>query len=288
MKDGMGAPKLTETDLQLYLAGALPRAKGLMLRWALLMDRDLRAELRGLRAGNEAYRKKEMRRLHGILFPDAPAQGLAANARAARDQATQDRTAGGRFGFGAMRLGPALAGAFSVAVLCALPWVRPAPAGNALAPALDESSGAGPAVIAKGRGLGVSLFVKGDSAYRVENQTALVAASDTLQVMPLGTEPQHLVLLGWDARQGLVRLFPLEGDRSKRVSRRDPPPALLLQDMSDNRLICVTATGPFRIADAESALAREPFRPMQKAPPSHLQNGLYLQVFTVAKGGGRI
>jgi hypothetical protein len=122
----------------------------------------------------------------------------------------------------------------------------------------------------------------------VENQTALVAASDTLQVMPLGTEPQHLVLLGWDARQGLVRLFPLEGDRSRRVSRRDPPPALLLQDMSDNRLICVTATGPFRIADAESALAREPFRPMQKAPHSHLHNGLYLQVFTVAKGGGRI
>ncbi len=133
----------------------------------------------------------------------------------------------------------------------------------------------------------MNLFVKGDSAYRVEHQAALVGSADTLQVIPLGSEAQNLVLLGWDARQGLVRLFPKEGGRSRRVSGREPPPALLLQDVADNRLICVTAVGSFRIAEAEAALRRDPFVPMEKAPASHLHKGLYLQVFSITKGPGR-
>lgn len=277
--DGNG---LTETDLQLYLAGALPRSKSLMMAWALLVDGSLRAELRALKERNASFRKKEMRRLHGILFP---ASGAGAVRRPAAAGFSPFRTGGMR------ALGPVLAGAFSLSVLCALPWIHPAASGDSrpgFASSTLSESESDPAFIAKGRGLGVSLFVKGDSAYRVENQAAFVAVTDTLQVMPLGSEAQHLVLLGWDARQGLVRLFPKEGDRARRVSRLDPPPALLLQDMTDNRLICVTAVAPFRIADAEAALRRKPFLPMEKAPASLLQKGLYLQVFAITKGGGRI
>ena len=273
------APKpaegLTDIDLQLYLAGALPLGKRLMLKWALAMDRPLRNRLRELEAGNQSFRRKEMRRLEGILFPEAPGAATRRSVRGAHDgRRSQERA-----------WIPSLAGACCVLAFCALPLFRAVEpfASGSMAAALGE-----PDFIPKGRALGVNLFVKGDSAYRVEHQTALVAATDTLQVMPMGSEAQHLVLLGWDARQGLVRLFPREGDRSRRVSRFEPPPALLLQDMADNRLICVTATGPFKVSDAEAALRRKPFQPLDKAPASHLGNGMYLQIFSITKGAGRI
>lgn len=274
---------LTETDLQLYLARALPLGKRLMIAWAALVDRGLRADLRELGEFNASFRKKEMRRLHGILFP-AP---LGASARAT------DADRRGSAGFfpgrasGPRAWGAALAGALSLSVLCALPWyLSPEPYG---APStLSGNADGDPDWIAKGRGLGVNLFVKGDSAYRVENHTAHVAPTDTLQVVPLGSEAQHLVLLGWDARQGLVRVFPKEGARARRVSRLEPPPALLLQDMAENRLICITAVGPFLVSDAEAALRNRPYRPIEKAPASHLHKGLYLQIFSITKDGGRI
>ncbi len=278
--------KLSATDLQLYLAGALPASKRLMMDWALLVDGGLRAELRSLRERNAAYREREMPRLQRSLYPHvAHAAGGQAPARSARTPAFP------RFP-GASAQVPGLACAFALMVLCVLPFF-PGTRAKGMQPdsvptGFDASAVSDPDFIAKGRGLGVSLFVKGDIAYRVENQAAKVAATDTLQVMPLGSEAQHLVLLGWDARQGLVRLFPKDGEQSRRVSRLDPPPALLLQDMAENRLICVTAVAPFRIADAEAALKRAPFLPMEKAPPFRLQKGLYLQIFAITKGGTRI
>jgi hypothetical protein len=297
--------RLTETDLQLYLAGALPTGKRLMMAWALLMDGALRADLERLKDRNESFRRKEGRRLQGILFPDVLGSAAAQAARRS-EGASPSRIAEASgigndtpaakpvFGF---RGGwaPALAGALSLAVLCVLPF-RGTPDGTSgLGTGIGDLSGfdGSPSAVhddfvAKGGALGVNLFVKGDTAYRVEHQAARVAATDTLQVVPLGSEAQHLVLLGWDARQGLVRLFPREGERARKVSGREPPPALLLQDMADNRLICVTAVGSFRIAEAEAALRRAPFLPMEKAPASHLHKGLYLQVFSIAKEPARL
>jgi hypothetical protein len=289
--------RLTETDLQLYLAGALPPGKRLMMAWALRVDGALRADLDRLKAGNAAFRRKEGRRLQGILFPDAPGSAAAREPRNAREAARGSAGAGSARTQAASGLrrgwAPALAGAFSLAVLCVLPF-RGAPGADGAAGHDERRGFDGSAAaarhdfIAKGGALGVNLFVKGDTAYRVEHQSARVAVTDTLQVVPLGSEAQHLVLLGWDARQGLVRLYPREGERARKVSGREPPPALLLQDMADNRLICVTAVGPFRIAEAEAALRRAPFLPMEKAPASHLHKGLYLQVFSIAKEPGRL
>lgn len=265
---------LNDLDVQLYLAGAMPWGKRLMFRWALLLDRDLRVRLDEARAANRAFSRKEQRRLRGILFPEAP--GVAAR------RSVQASAAGAR----SPRVWiPALAGACCVLVLIALPAYRAALPGAGGFTGADVE---GPEFVAKGRSLGVSLFVKGDSAYRVEHQAARVTATDTLQVMPMGTGPQHLVLLGWDARQGLVRLYPREGELAPRVSRSEPPPALLLQDVDDNRLICITATEPFKVADAEAALRRKPFQPLDKAPATHLGDGLYLQIFSITKGARRI
>jgi hypothetical protein len=270
------ALRLTEADVNLYLAGALPFGKSLLFRWALAVDPALRARLAEARAADAAFRRNEMPGLRKRLFPrDASSRGSVA--------APSPRFAGFRSAFGAGP-GPALAAAFCALVLAPLllaPGLR-FPAGQLRFS--DGSFGAtedDPDAIAKGSGLGVALVVKGDSAYRVERQSVLVRGNDTLQVLPLGTESQHLVLLGWDPRQGLVRLFPRADGPAPRVSRANPPPALLPQAGTGNRLICVTANGPFTVAQAEAALKAEPFREMEKAPASHLGRGLYLQVFSI-------
>lgn len=277
---------LGDVDLHLYLAGALPAGRRLLMGWALLLDAGLRARLKALREENSAYTNREMTRLRQRLFPALPALPSRAlpsrnGASAASPEGLRDRLRA-LFPPGGRSLGYALAGSFAVLALCAAPFLGQRQA-------LGGFGDPGPEYIVKGSALGVSLFVKGDSAYRVQNHSAKVAPADTLQAIPLGTSAQHLVLLGWDARQGLVRIFPAEGGMSRQVSAAEPPPALLLQGLEENRLVCVTANAPFRIAQAEALLRRKPFQPLASAPATHLVQGLYIQVFAIAKrGGGRI
>lgn len=273
------ALRLTEADIGLYLAGALPLGRRMLFRWALALDPDLRERLAEARAAEAGFRRKEMPGLRKRLFPASSAQARAARspARAAGPMPFPARF---RSAFGA---GPALAGAFCALLLAPLllaTGLRFGPGSLRFSDGPYAEDG-DPDAIAKGSGLGVALVVKGDTAYRVERQAVLVRGSDTLQVMPLGTEPQHLALLGWDPRQGLVRLFPRAGGPAPRVSRADPPPALLPLAGPGNRLICVTANRPFTMAQAEAALKAEPFRNMETAPASHLGRGLYLQVFSI-------
>ncbi len=278
--------RLNEIDIGLYLAGALPPGKRLLFRWALAVDSGLRARLAEARAAEAAFRNAEMPRLRKNLFPSSAesSSGRAAAGSPARASlaAAAPRAGGFRFAFGPGS-GPALAGAFCALLLSSLllaPGLR-LPDGSARFSDGAYAGDGDPDAIAKGGGLGVALLVKGDSAYRVERQAARVRGNDTLQVIPLGTEPQHLALLGWDPRQGLVRLFPRTDGPAPRVSRANPPPALLPQAGAGNRLICVTANGPFTMAQAEAALKAEPFREMDKAPASHLGRGLYLQIFSI-------
>ena len=293
MKDTAPA---NEADLHLYLAGALPRRKRLLLAWALALDAGLRARMDSLRAEAEAYRNLEMTSLRARLYP-APGPAVsaqperAASAPAGRRAAPSPEAGGFRwesFLPSGRQWGPALGGAFAVLALCAAPWLKPAGGlegawGGRPAPGSGASGVGSPDFIAKGNGLGVALYVKGDSAYRVERHAARVSPEDTLQALPLGSAPQHLALFGWDARQGLVRLFPAEGEASRRVSPDAPPPALLLQGMEDNRLVCVTSNAPFRLRDAEALLGRAPYRPLDKAPATRLQGGLLVQVFSILK-----
>jgi hypothetical protein len=293
------ALRLTEVDISLYLAGALPLGKRLLFRWALAVDPDLRARLAETRAADAEFRRTEMPGLRKSLFPASSAHAGAAaspprlaapgfppraaapgsHARAASEP--PPFLARFRSAFGA---GPALAGAFCALLLAPLllaPGLRFGPGSLRFTDGSYAATDDDPDAIAKGSGLGVALLVKGDTAYRVERQAVLVRGNDTLQVIPLGTEPQHLALLGWDPRQGLVRLFPRVDGPAPRVSRSNPPPALLPQAGAGNRLICVTANGPFTVAQAEAALRAEPFRNMENAPASHLGRGLYLQVFSI-------
>lgn len=251
--------RITEADLHLYLAGAFPLAKRLLMSWALAVDPELRLRLEAIRRETAAYRETEMPALHAKLFP--------VSARAA--QPARRFASRGRFRF-------AFAGGFAlVALLCAVPLLHPG----------KES--AEEDFIAKGKALGVSLYVKGNVARRAESHSVQVLPTDTLQVVPVGSEPQHLALLGWDRRQGLVVLFPRGGDAAPRISSGEPPPALLPDGLEESRLICVTSVSPFRIERAEALLSGAAYRSMDKAPAARLEDGIYVQIFTIAKGMGK-
>jgi hypothetical protein len=254
IKDEMG-----ELDLQLYLAGAMSFSQRARLSLVLLVSGDLRRRLREVKAANVQFAQNEMVRLEAKLFPATPRVFTV----------THINPPFGILGW---------VGALALLTLCAIPILYPN--SNQILP--EE------AYTAKGRGLGVNLFVKGDTSYRVENQAARILPSDTLQVVPIGSEAQYLILLGWDERQGMVTLFPESGAYSKKVSTREPPPALLLQDIADNRLICITATSPFRVQDAMRLLGRQPFNPIVRAPITRLITGRYVQIFAITKKASRI
>lgn len=296
MKAVESIPTLSDVDLHLYLAGAMPLGKRLLLRWNLFLDAGLRARLAELRRGNAEFAALEMPALRGRLFPGAPGQAGSAALPAPAPSRPHGAAAGGvdwSSLLGGRRFGYALAGGFAVLALCAVPFLGRLPTsavdGVDGLDGLDGVAAEGSDLIPKGRGLGVILYVKGDSTYRVENHAARMAPTDTLQAVPLGSAPQHLVLFGWDARQGLVRIFPAEGSTSRMASAAEPPPALLLQGMEENRLVCVTSGSPFQVEAALALLGRKPFQPLLKAPAVHLEQGLYVQVFTLVKTrGGRI
>lgn len=275
-----GTETLSDVDLHLYLAGALPPGKRLLMAWNVALDARLRSRLKALREETERFGQMEMPALKAKLFPVAATMAPARRAAFIKaGEAREDGSWKDWLPLGSRQWGYALAGSFAVLALCAVPFFGP-PQG------VDDHvyvAGEGPDAIAKGRGLGVTLYVKGDSSYKVEDHAARMSPQDTLQAIPLGNAAQQMVLLGWDARQGLVRLFPSDGSMSRQVSAAEPPPALLLQGMEENRLVCVTGSAPFRIQDAEALLRRKPFQPLDKAPRARLEKNLYVQIFAIAK-----
>jgi hypothetical protein len=241
-----------DLDLQLFLAGAMPLYQRLLLTLALLVSGELRNRLRAVKKSNQVYRQEVMAGLESRLFPGPSRIFKVAHGRPAN-------------------WGLAWVGSLALLTLCALPFLHQQDA-----------------VIGKGPGLGVNVFVKGDSAYRVENQAAHILLTDTLQVVPIGSEMQHLLLLGWDENQGIARLYPQDGNQARAVSPREPPPALLLQGVGGSRLICISATKSFKVNEALEMLKRLTYPSPGQAPVTHLEDGMYIQIFNFAKKTGRI
>ena len=61
--------KLTDADLQLFLAGTLPWGKAFLLRIALLISPDVRLRIRALKSENDRYVQQEFPGLKARVIP---------------------------------------------------------------------------------------------------------------------------------------------------------------------------------------------------------------------------
>jgi hypothetical protein len=258
--------QLSDTDLHLYLAGALPRRQALYLRIALSLNRDLRQRLAALQAEAQAYREERQHRLADKLF--GPWNFNPRAAEAAPSSLLWRRR------------GPLYAMAAVVVALGLWPIYLTQRMAHHITTenggAFEEASqGLEPGVdyTAKGAPADMQLFVKGDTLRRVAGVDVRITSRDTLQLVPPGGAQPYLAIYGYESLNGeigpVTRLFPQSGISAVRVSVQKPPPGLTVAGTAENRLICIASDRGFDLALAESTLASMRQTHPQNDPQKH-------------------
>jgi hypothetical protein len=231
---------LTDTDLHLYLAKAMPWQKRLLFRVAVFFNDDLRKRLQEMRQEIAGFQSHEQSRLAYKLYANADL-GRTAEARAKARMTFAERLSFHP------RLRLALSTGLSLVIALAI-W----PLYQSKALKIDGPEE--PLYTAKGSPLELSLFVKGDTLRRVVGETVRISGTDTLQLLPAGGAKPHIAIYGLEPGQPLTRLFPAQGEKARQITSHEPPPGLVLSGGSENRLICIALDKPFDLAEIENVL----------------------------------
>ncbi len=280
----------SDLDIQLHLAGVLPRRTALVLRIRALLDRQLQTRLAEARSSRDRFARESQPRLHERLFAGdalSSAESAGKEGRAGMLRRFLDLVAVPRSGAPWFALAATGCLALGLSTMLWLTSLFP----NAISPPIqglsatssdsDFGTKGGSSDDSLDGSLGIHLYVKGVSTYRVEGHQAKLNPSDTLQVIPLGERPQHLWLLGWDPSQGLVPLFPEKDTLSRPVSPESLPPALVPQgDGRENHLICVSSTSPIALSEVRRLLESQMTTQQEPGMPSaFFSSGAYVQRF---------
>ncbi|MBF0430172.1 MAG: hypothetical protein HQK83_02750 [Fibrobacteria bacterium] len=249
---------LTDTDLQLFLAGVLPLSKSILLRIALLLNRDLRTRLDKLKQENNSFYTQEFQNLEHKLSP-----------RFVKEHEENKTIMFQLFRPRAFRLAAGFACLLLIAT--SIYYV------NMLSSQTQEMV----QYASKGSSLGVHLYIRNITTSRVEDYQTTVNGSDTLQLIPLGKDEQQLMVFGWDKHEGLKMIFPTRVNHSSAVSETTLPPALVADGLSDNKLICITSSHVLTSDQVEKILTSAPFLSMENASSSHLEQDIYVQIYTL-------
>jgi hypothetical protein len=258
--------KLTDVDLHLFLAKTMPWRHRIFLRGFLLFDPNLRNRLHTLKLEVEAYRQVEQNQLKVKLFGSPIHTSRTKIADVRRNAFSHGRRFWEFVESHRSGQGMALAMATLVLSVVVLPWLG----------GQKEIE-----FTAKGDAFALKLFVKGDSLRAINEDRLLVSSHDTLQFMPLGAAKPFLAVYGWDAEQGLVRLFPATGDQARQVTVKDPPPGLVLAGGGENRLFCITHGRTFSVDSTLSELEKLGLTQSLTPTISPMPPGWKMQVFTV-------
>ena len=174
---------LTDIDLQLYLAGALPKHKAVLLWFALLISKNLKEKMKRIQRDNYEFINREYPKLKKKLnFPaleSASDQESASNPEHLQKDIPLSTETDNGFRF---RL-PITAAPWKLAA--GLAFVLFLSVGIYMPYQMSKNATESALFTAKGRSLGIHLYAKGKTVRRIENFSVELPPSDTLQVMPV-------------------------------------------------------------------------------------------------------
>ncbi|MGL1934975.1 MAG: hypothetical protein OCD01_08140 [Fibrobacterales bacterium] len=245
---------LSDIDLQLFLAKALPLRKRLYIRILLLLSPELQKQYATIVAENATFMNREQPRLHQSLF-----------GKSTKSAPTPKTSL-----FMVPWLKPALS--FALVALIALPMVTTYMATNTHSPGQ-------PYYASKGSGLGVSLYKKEKEYTLLSDSHITLNISDTLQLMPMGTSDQFVALYTLH-NNTLSRIYPEEAQVLTLFNEQTLPPSLIF-DGDTTRLIAVTAETQHALTQVEQIIAGFTSGYAQTPPLSHLVDNIYIQPFLI-------
>ncbi|MGL1901937.1 MAG: hypothetical protein OCC49_07370 [Fibrobacterales bacterium] len=245
---------LSDIDMQLFLARALPWYKRLFIRILLLLSPELQKQYSKIAAENTVFMNREQPRLHQSLFEKNSTRAPIKNSSP----------------FLAPWFKPAIS--FATVALIALPMITTYMATSTDSP--DQ-----PYYAAKGSGLGVSLFKKEREYTLLSDAHVNLNILDTLQLMPMGTSSQFVALYTLHNNK-LSRIYPENTKTLVLFNEQTLPPSLIF-DGDTTRLIAVTATIPHALTKVEQIITGFSSDYNQTPPLSHLVDSIYIQPFLI-------
>ena len=244
---------ITDIDIQLYLAHAMPLRYRILIWFAGLLDANLRERINEQRDANAQFAHQEYPRLMKILG------GLNI---APESQSHNVRPQSALW----------WSGGLSVATALCLVFIFLNGQENSISEKFQFA--------AKGSSLGLQLFVKNSTAHRIDGFEVSTGPSDTIQLLPVGPEPQYMTILSWDSTAGVVQVAPARGDLAISVSHSALPPAMVSDAASTTLLICITSLKPFTLSEAEARIKNDSlFVGMHGG--AFLENERYYQIYNI-------
>ncbi len=237
---------LSEIDIQLYLAKALPWYKRFFILMISILNTEIQQQIEDAELANKNFASSEQRKLQYKLFGTT----------------VENESPSKHFP-------PFFRPALSFALICIL-----------AIPLYFQMNQEQPIYVAKGSGLGVNIYKKDVDYTLLADKNITLSKNDTIQILPVGKTKQYCMLFAIDSLNTLQQIFPETENRLGLIDSNTLPPSLVF-DGFKTQLISITSSLDLS-SDSLSTIIK-PFisSTIEQKALSHIVDNIYIQQFTI-------
>lgn len=237
---------LSDIDIQLYLAKALPWYKRFFILLLSILNTEVQKQIEDAESFNNTFASSEQRKLQYKLFGTT----------------VENESPSKHFP-------PFFRPAISFALICML-----------AIPLYFQMNQEHPLFVAKGSGLGVNIYKKDVDYTLLTDKNIFLSKNDTIQILPVGKTKQFCMLFAIDSLNTLQQIFPETKNKLALIDSNTLPPSLVF-DGFKTRLISITSSLDLS-SDSLSTIIK-PFitSTIEQKPVSHIVDNIYIQQFTI-------
>ncbi len=237
---------LSDIDIQLYLAKALPWYKRFFILISSILNTNIQEQIENAESANRVFTSTEQRKLQYKLFGTT----------------VENESPSKHFP-------PFFRPAISFALICVL-----------AIPLYFHMNQEQPHYTAKGSGLGVNIYKKDVDYTLLADKNIILSKNDTIQILPVGKTKQYCMLFALDSLNTLQQIFPETENRLGLIDSNTLPPSLVF-DGFKTQLISITSSRNLS-SDSLSTIIK-PFiiATIEQKPVSHIVDNIYIQQFNI-------